>query len=222
MQACPMPGPSELPQACPPLTSENRRYSYFRTQRATYTKIQFYPKIGMRLFLSIVYLAVVTKTWLGFWNFFLEQYNDLNLKSFIRCNFPTTNKNRKRILTTTTLPLPLLRGDLLCCHLSLTWLAWDFPSSNPKVIHTFISVWTKSISYRTGNCDILKYFKSKRKTAEAKELRSKALKSRNENRCQTSLKQVFTNSLHKAYFSQLLKYPVWFGASTSFKGHELL
>lgn len=98
-------------------------FGHFGTQHVTYSKTQGYPKIGMTLFFCVMCLRIVTKMWWGFWNiFFLEQYNDLNLKSFIKCSFPMINKNRKWILTTTSLPLPPLLGD----HFPITcvWLDW--------------------------------------------------------------------------------------------------
>lgn len=123
-------------------------YGYFRTQHVTYSKIQGYPKIGMRLFFCVMCLAMVTKTWLGFWNiFFLEQYNDLNLKSLVRCSFPMINKNRKWILTTTSLPPPHC-SEIISLLPASDWTGVTFPITQSWKFPYFDSCLSKACSYR--------------------------------------------------------------------------
>lgn len=118
------------------------------------------------------------------------------------------NKNRKRVLTTATLPLPLLRGHLLCCHLGLTRLARDFPSSNRRLIHTFISVWTKLFPIGLEIVTYSNILSPRRRQRKQRTWGPKPYKAE----VKTDVKLLWTSFYSQpppSLLSQLLENPVW-------------
>lgn len=97
----------------------------------------------MRLFLSVVYLAMVTKTWLGFWNFFLRTIRRSESKIFHKVQ-PSNDKQEQEASLdyshTSTSPAARPTTSLSPGSDSTRT---RFPIVQRSLIHTFISVWTK-------------------------------------------------------------------------------